>query len=47
MNVRNSTRPFLDQIPKRDRKTLLYLKSIYDITFTIRWTDQGWRYDLE
>jgi hypothetical protein len=44
--IANSSKPFIDQIPKRDRKYLKHLKAVYDIDADILWTSKGWRYRM-
>jgi hypothetical protein len=40
------TQPFITVIPAKDRAAIKHL-ALYDIKVSIRWTSDGWRYDVE
>ena len=44
--IATSAKPFMEQIPARDRQIIRDLECVFDMKVTIHWTNEGWRYDV-
>lgn len=45
--IATSSKPFIEQIPAKDRQNIRDLECVFDAKVTITWTNEGWRYEVK
>jgi len=45
--IATSAKPFIDQIPKKDRQAIQDLECVFNAKVKISWTNEGWHYEVK